>query len=169
MERRINKKIEEYVIAFKDKLKQEIINLNIDDQKKDKVVKFIYDYERLTLTEQDFCKRKRIKNVVPMYDRCCAKRASDQQCTRRRKEGFDYCGTHTKGTPHGSINNINEELPQTKKVQVWAQDISGIIYYIDNELNVYCPEDIMGEVINPKVITHYQVKDGVYSIPEYKL
>ena len=47
-------------------------------------------------------KRKRVKNVVHLSDRCCAKRANGEQCTRRRKDTTtEYCGTHLKGTPHG--------------------------------------------------------------------
>ena len=169
MERRLNKKLEEYIIWFKTNLKDEILQLNIDSINKDKLIKKIFDYDRLVLNEQDFCKRKRVKNVVPIYDRCCAKRASDQQCTRRRKEGSEYCGTHIKGTPHGCINSVNEDTQQTQKVQVWAQDIGGIIYYIDNNQNVYCPEDIMSEAVNPKIIAKYELTNEVYTIPSYKI
>ena len=169
MERRINKKLEEYIIGFKTKLKEEIIKLNIDTLDQDKLIKIIFDYDRLILNEQDFSKRKRVKNVVPIYDRCCAKRASDQQCTRRRKEGSEYCGTHIKGTPHGCINSLNNESQPTTKIQVWAQDIAGIVYYIDNNQNVYCPEDIMSETVNPKIIAKYELHNDTYSIPTFKI
>ena len=53
-------------------------------------LKYIYDYERLTLNKDDFMKRKRVKNSVPFCDRCCAKRASGEQCTRRKKEEDEY-------------------------------------------------------------------------------
>lgn len=169
MERRINKKIEEYIINFKTLLKDQIVQSNIDPLNQDKFIKTIFDYERLVLSDQDFCKRKRVKNVVPVYDRCCAKRASEQQCTRRRKEGSEYCGTHIKGTPHGSINTVNDESQQSHKVSVWAQDIGGIIYYIDNNNNVYCPEDIMSDKINPKIIAKYELTNNIYSIPSFRI
>ena len=75
---------------------------------------------------------------MPIYDRCCAKRASNEQCTRRRKEGSEYCGTHMKGTPHGIMDtNQTEVKASTQKIEVWAQDIQGIVYYIDKFENVY--------------------------------
>ena len=43
------------------------------------------------------------KKRVPSSERCCGLSANGQQCTRRKKEGQDkYCGTHIKGTPHGT-------------------------------------------------------------------
>ena len=40
---------------------------------------------------------------VPSSERCMAKRANGEQCTRRKKQDSCYCGTHTKGTPHGTV------------------------------------------------------------------
>ena len=160
MERRINKKISEYVTEFKDDIKSKAIQLGLaNDANMCHLVQYICDYERLTLTKDDFMKRKRVKNVVHLADRCCAKRANNEQCTRRRKEGSEYCGTHMKGTPHGIIDNQIENKVTTQKVEVWAQDIQGIIYYIDKAFNVYQVEDIMQSNVNPKVIAKY-VKIG---------
>jgi hypothetical protein len=105
--------------------------------------------------------------MVPYSDRCCAKRANGEQCTRRKKE--EYCGTHMKGTPHGIVD-LNQDVTQTTtKVEVWAQDIKGIIYYVDKDMNVYNAEDIVSNKNNPKVIAKYS-KDGEnYSIPEFNL
>jgi S-adenosylmethionine hydrolase len=115
-------------------------------------------------------KRKRVKNFVPIFDRCCAKRATNEQCTRRKKDGFEYCGTHMKGTPHGVIDNQENDVKiNTQKIEVWAQDIQGIIYYIDKFGNVYQAEDIVVNKVNPKIIAKY-VKNGEnYSIPEFNL
>ena len=44
-------------------------------------------------------------------------------------------------------------------------DIKGIIYYIDTEGNVYDPDDVMNNVIDPKIIATYLEKDGEYNIP----
>ena len=62
--------------------------------------------------KEDFIKRKRIKNIVPNYERCIAKRANGEQCTRRNKNGEQFCGTHIKGTPHGiiDINNTSKSF-----------------------------------------------------------
>lgn len=170
MERRINKRVGEYISEFKDGIKTKALQLGLgNDINMGCLVQYICDYERLTLTKDDFLKRKRVKNVVHLSDRCCARRANNEQCTRRRKDDNSlYCGTHLKGTPHGVCDNEEDEKPVGQKVEVWAQDIQGIIYYIDKVGNVYQAEDIVANKINPKVIAKY-VKNGfdTYSIPEF--
>jgi len=130
---------------------------------------FVYNYEKLRLGKDDFMKRKRVKSVVPIYERCCAKRANGEQCTRRKKDGETYCGTHIKGTPHSIVDDVECETPTTKnvKVDIWAQDIKGIIYYIDKAGNVYDTEDIMKIDKYPKriIAKYHQDEAGKYSIP----
>jgi hypothetical protein len=169
MEKRINKKIEAYTTAFKEKILERSSQLGIKDEQLNSLMQYIYDYERLAFAKEDFQKRKRVKNYVPIFDRCCAKRASNEQCTRRKKEGSEYCGTHMKGTPHGIIDAQGENKINTQKVEVWAQDIQGIIYYIDKCNNVYQAEDIVSNKINPKIIAKYCKNDDHYSIPEFNI
>lgn len=168
MERRINKKIENYMSDFKENVKKKASELGGKDVDLD-LVQYIYDYERLILLKDDFMKRKRVKNVVNLSERCCAKRASGEQCTRRRKElTIEFCGTHLKGRPHGTCDlDKDAEGTEGKKVEVWAQDIQGIIYYIDKNLNVYQVEDIMQGKVNPKIIAKYHKVGESYSIPEF--
>ncbi len=166
MEKRINKKIEAYTTAFKEKILERSSQLGIKDEQLNSLMQYIYDYERLSLNKDDFLKRKRVKNVVPYFDRCCAKRASSEQCTRRKKEGCEYCGTHMKGTPHGLVEN-EENKQTTQKIEVWAQEILGIVYYIDKFGNVYQAEDIVNNKTNPKVIAKYVKNGDVFSIPEF--
>jgi hypothetical protein len=167
MERRLNKKLEIYITTFKDNILEKATQMGLTtDVKSTQLLQYIYDYDRLSFNKEDFQKRKRVKNFVPIYDRCCAKRANEEQCTRRRKEGSEYCGTHIKGTPHGIVvENQPETKNNTHKVEVWAQDIQGIVYYIDKFGNVYETSDIIKNQVNPKIIAKY-VKDGEnYSIP----
>jgi hypothetical protein len=170
MERRLNKKLETYITSFKDTIREKLTQLGIvEDDKTNQFLQFIYDYDRLSFNKEDFVKRKRVKNFVPIFDRCCAKRATNEQCTRRKKEGSEYCGTHMKGTPHGIIDTQNEEKVNVQKIEVWAQDIQGIIYYIDNFNNVYQAEDIVVNKMNPKIIAKYVKNGDLYSIPEFNL
>lgn len=172
MERKLNKKVETYITSFKENIREKSSELGLGkNEDVNQLIQFIYDYDRLNFGKEDFMKRKRVKNVVPFYDRCCAKRANDEQCTRRKKEGSEYCGTHIKGCPHGIIDlqNGNNNSNNTKKIEVWAQDIQGIIYYIDNDFNVYQAEDIVTNKINPKIIAKYVKKDEDYTIPEFNL
>jgi hypothetical protein len=170
MEKRLNKKVEGYITSFKDSIKEKATNMGMTKNEQiNQLLQYIYDYDRLSFCKEDFQKRKRVKNFVPIFDRCCAKRASNEQCTRRKKEGSEYCGTHLKGTPHGIVDTQNEPKNTTQKVEVYAQDIQGIVYYIDKNNNVYQAEDIVSNKMNPKIIAKY-VKDGEnYSIPEFNI
>lgn len=170
MERRINKKIENYLSDFKENVKSKALELGSKEPSLHQLVQFIYDYDRLNLTKEDFMKRKRVKNVVHLSDRCCAKRANGEQCTRRRKDNTtEFCGTHLKGTPHGVCILGEETKPQGQKIEVWAQDIQGIVYYIDKNSNVYQVEDIIQGKVNPKIIAKYVKLGETYIIPEFNI
>jgi hypothetical protein len=170
MERRLNKKVESYITSFKDSIREKATSMDMHkNEQVSQLLQYIYDYDRLSFNKEDFQKRKRVKNFVPIFDRCCAKRANCEQCTRRRKDGSEYCGTHLKGTPHGVVDAQTEPKNTTQKVEVYAQDIQGIIYYIDKNNNVYQAEDIISNKVNPKIIAKY-MKDGEkYSIPEFSI
>jgi hypothetical protein len=167
MERRINKRIESYLTSFKDSVRDKVTSLGIQSDQTNMLMQYIYDYERLNLTKDDFAKRKRVKNSVPYCDRCGAKRANGEQCTRRKKEGDEYCGTHMKGTPHGVVDMQEDNKQNMQKIEVWAQDIQGIVYYIDKNMNVYQAEDIVTNKPNPKIIAKYVKNGETYTIPSF--
>lgn len=114
-------------------------------------------------------KKNRIKVVIPMIERCQAYRAPDPntgeliQCTRRRKDDtVCFCGTHKEKRPHGEITN--ESISQsTKKIEIWQQDIQGIIYHIDSKNNVYHPTDIISCKLNPRIIGRYHFNNETNS------
>lgn len=156
MEKKVSRKVETYISQFKKDIVQKFNNLDskIEQNQANDFCQFVYNYSNLTLSKDDFQKRKRIKNKVPLCYRCSARRANKEQCTRRRKEGHTLCGTHIKGTPHGVVDVI-EETPVVNKITVWAEDVSGIVYYIDDQRNVYDPQDIYENLKNPKIIAKY--------------
>jgi hypothetical protein len=167
MESRANKTIENYIIKFKDDIKSKIIEMNFAEKEKTaELLGYIYDYERLCFTKEDFSKRKRIKNSIPSTNRCLAKRASGEQCTRRKRDDCEYCGTHSKGTPHGTI--INGETPENvmHKLDVVVEHIRGIPYYIDRFCNVYNTEDIQSGADNPRIITKAVKVGDTYTLPD---
>ena len=168
MEKRVINKVDDFFLKFKNDVKEFIVANNTETEQFNDVLKFIYEYEKLTLEKEDFTKRKRVKNTVPNYERCCAKRANNEQCTRRRKDGEMFCGTHIKGTPNGIFNKDMEKKPEKKMIEVSVQDIKGIVYYIDDNNNVYNTEDVVANKENPRVIAKW-VRDevGNYSIPEF--
>ena len=118
-------------------------------------VNYLYEYEQIQINKADFLKRKRVKNAIPNKNRCNAKKAGGDQCTRRRKDNCLYCGTHIKGAPHGEVTEIVENNNK-KTIDINAVQLNGIIYYIDNAHNVYKMEDILSEAENPMVIGSYK-------------
>jgi len=170
MEKRLNKIIENYITSFKDEIKSKTIDIDFENkQKVNELLEFVYDYDRLTLTKDDFVKRKRIKNAIPSLNRCNAKRANGEQCTRRRKDDCEYCGTHSKGTPHGLINGNDNLEHSNERMEVFAQDIKGIVYYLDKYNNVYKTEDILSGKENPEIIAKCIIQNGSYTIPDFGL
>ena len=169
MEKRVNKKIEIHYREFKDNIRNKVSSLDFNDTTKtNELLEYIYDYEKLQLLKDDFIKRKRVKNSIPSLNRCSAKRCNGEQCTRRRKDKSEFCGTHIKGTPHGLI--IFDETGGNsiiQKLEVFIVNISGIVYYIDHHGNVYKTEDILEDKQNPAIIAKYVRENGNYSIKEF--
>ena len=74
MERRISKKVNYYIHNFKNEIAEKVKAMDSSDPTE--LMNFIYQYKNFELTKEDFMKRKRVKNMVPVYERCCAKRAN---------------------------------------------------------------------------------------------
>lgn len=161
VESKINKKLTESVDSLKEYLKNVAYNFE-NENDRDSIINAINNIKITRITTEDLKKRKRVKNVVPYFDRCLGKKSNGEQCTRRKKEGCELCGTHIKGTPHGKINDIVENI---KKVTVYAREIRGIVYYIDDSGNVYNTEDVYENRENPRVIAKYKIEgESNYSI-----
>jgi len=165
MEKQLNAKISEYFKKFKDELVLKLKDQDIQsDENGSNIINFIYSYPHVSFKKEEFNKRKRIKNSIPLHDRCVAIRANCEQCTRRRKNNEKFCGTHIKGTPHGVVTDGKPESSSYFKINVWAEEISGIIHYLDTEGNVYDPQDIFQNVTDPRIISHYKKEDDKYII-----
>lgn len=156
MEKKIRTKIDDYTSEFKTHIKQ-LINTNeysiLDKDGKDitnKIIETIYDFHSLDLSKDDFQKRKRTKNSIPNYERCCALRLNGERCTRKKKEGEEFCGTHLKGKPYGVI----EDSPAVEKIKIaiWIEEIAGIHQYVDEQGNIYDTSDILQSVKPPRII-----------------
>ena len=165
MESRINTKIQ----AYTNKFKQSCIEQLTDMPNSQALMKYILDYPHFTLETQDLQKRKRTRNSVPICERCIAHRINNTQCTRRKQQGFEFCGTHIKGQPYGVVEQ-GIEVPNKiliKNVEICNQEINGIQYYIDKNENVYNTEDILSNKLNPKIIAKYKKENETYSIPSF--
>ena len=169
MELRISKKVETHQIDFKNAIKswmESHSGLFADTQISSEFLKYIYDYDNIVFAKEDFLKRKRVKNIVPQYERCTSLRANGEQCTRRRKDSDCFCGTHIKGTPHGVVAATNTLVKKINKVEIWIQEIQGINYYIDAANNAYLPDDILANIDNPRKIGRWELdKNNMHNIP----
>jgi hypothetical protein len=169
MEKRIGTKVDEYVTQLKNDIRTKIFDLNLSDASKTaELLEFVFDYDRLVLQKEDFVKRRRVKNSVPCGNRCSANRANGEQCTRRRKTDCEFCGTHSKGTPHGLVQ-IEGDSDASHRMEVFAQEINGIVYYIDSNNNVYKTEDVLEGKDNPKIVAKCVNNGNSYTIPEFGL
>ena len=156
MDKRINQQLEKYLIQFKDDIKKKVTDLAFEDKSKSsELLEFVYEYERLSFTKDDFIKRKRVQNVIPENDRCIAKKSCSDQCTRRRKTESEYCGTHSKYASQVDGTSIG-----TKSLEVIAKEMEGIVYYVDEFQNIYRTEDILNEKKNPQVVSRYEQLSG---------
>lgn len=168
MEKKLNSKSESFITSFKDSIRTKAIDLNFEEKNKiNELLEYVYEYERLVFSKDDLSKRKRIQNSIPTQNRCNAKRADNKQCTRKRKDGYEFCGTHSKGAPHGLANDICGVC--TKKIDVVATNINGIVYYIDKYNNVYKTEDILEGKTDPQIIAKTQIINGNLCIPDIGL
>ena len=173
MDKAVNKKIENHLVEFKNSLKKWLnennahinssgINITSD------FLQYMFDYAGVNFNKEDFQKRRRVKNLVPSHNRCIAKRANGEQCTRHKKGEENLCGTHVKGLPHGVLSSPPISVSPIKKKEIWVQGIKGIDYHIDNENNVYKHEDIISNKQNPAVIAKWTLTDeGQYKIPDF--
>lgn len=121
----------------------------------------------LTTLQQRKKKRKTKEESTATDQRCTAKRANGEQCSRRRKDGSEHCGTHNKSAPHGQILSDADDVQQ---IELFTQKFRGIVYFIDSTGHVYCTEDVLENTQNPRIIaTWVKDPDGKYTIPEFGL
>jgi len=190
-ETRLNTAITAYMTHMKNAMKEKSTALGLEEPAVNELIEHINTFPQFVVTPEILGKRTRAKNPIPLYERCTANRANGEQCTRRKKCDNELCGTHAKGLPHGSSNSASSSSSSSlsllvldasasssasmannplrgRKVEVWAQDIQGIIYYLDHAGNVYQPDDIVSNKINPNVIAKYVLTGNVFSIPAFE-
>ena len=161
MERKIDDQVNNYILKFKEHVRRGILE---QSNTQNEIVEDILKFEEFKFDISSINKKRRVRNVIPNDDRCIAYRADKDRCTRKKKDGCDVCGTHMKGTPHGVINSTDVKV-NIKKIEIFTQDIGGIIYYVDNDKNIYSSNDIMKNVNIPSVIGKYTIDaNGVYNL-----
>ena len=162
MEKRILDKINTQSEFYKSQLLTQLSECEISNVQ---LIEWIHSTSIIEMTKMDFVKRKRAKNNIITEFRCeaqCAKGSGHEgeQCTRRKKEGCKYCGTHMKGLPHGVMNQPTSTV---KEKLIWTEEYRGIIYYVDDE-HVYNTEDIKSNKVNPEIIGTCKKQGNSYEI-----
>lgn len=167
METRIKTKTDAYILKLKEDLKTKMVELQFQESEKTAtLLEYLFEYEKLSFSQDDFVKRTRVQNAIPNGNRCYGKLADGRQCTRNKLTDIHFCGTHTKALPYGTID-IVEQIPQNQKIQVIAHEIRGIMYYLDISNNIYRTEDIVEGRENPRIIAHATMEEGEYHIPAF--
>lgn len=96
---------------------------------------------------------KKKKRMIPLEERCMAKRANGGRCTRRRKFG-NFCGTHSNSHTNNVIDD-EKETGDMKSIVISNIEIQGITYLADQEGYLYMPCDILNSSPSPRIIGKY--------------
>ena len=118
-------------------------------------------------------KKKNNRRVLPPNEQCLGRKMNFTQCTRKRKGGTEFCGSHQKNLPNGKIGddgscftkvkgkrgrkrknimaNISEnDILTTKKYidgELYLLDDKNVVYNFDRNLPV-----ILGLLKNGKIV-----------------
>ena len=50
-------------------------------------------------------KKKSNRRILPKNERCLGRKNDLTQCTRKRKDGYEFCGSHIKNLPNGKVGD----------------------------------------------------------------
>ena len=154
--------------TFSNGLICKLNSLHIDKDKTLEIIKYISEQSIFNLQNDGLKKTHRTKKTITTDEQCKATRIDGNRCTRKKRNGLHYCGTHLNCTSYTEFNTIEITRPTIDK-SVSAIDIQGIIYYIDLDLNVYNTEDVMNEILDPSIIGKACKNNEIYTIPSLGL
>ena len=102
-------------------------------------------------------KKKRKKNrILDKNELCMAKKADGHQCTRRRKDGKEYCGKHLNNLKFGRIDDDDKYNDTSKYIKTTQEKIDGVDYLVDSNNVVYSFDKnnptIIGSKVNGKLV-----------------
>ena len=92
--------------------------------------KYIKD-ENININMELMHKRKRKKNKqLACNELCMARKADNDQCTRRRKDGSEYCGKHFNNLKFGRIDDEDKYSNNDDFIKCSPEDIDGKEYFV---------------------------------------
>jgi hypothetical protein len=160
MDKFYHEQVDQFVEMFKKDVKK-----NFVENSEMEFNRFVDNYDSFKMVT-----KVKEKNTVPMSLRCVAKRLNCDQCTRRRNKTSAFCGTHFKSRPFGVFDVVvlaDDDIVHL--ISVFTQEIQGIVFHLDENLNVYDTGDILNDVRDPKILTKAVYEDGIYTIPSLGL
>lgn len=154
--------------TFQNGLENKLKSLYVEEGTIREIMAYISIQDLCLLDNKNVIKSRRVKKEISVNEQCNATRMDGQRCTRRKKQDGHFCGTHINCPAPTEFNSVDNVPSITDKV-VFAIDIQGIIYYIDENLNVYNTEDVLNDVVDPVIIAQACCKNGIYTIPSLGL
>lgn len=102
-------------------------------------------------------RKKRKKNkILEHHHLCMAKKADGFQCTRRKKDGSEFCGKHMNNLKFGRVDDEIKYQDTDKYIKTRHEKINGTDYLIDNHNIVYSFDKsnptIIGTYLNGNVV-----------------
>lgn len=173
------KKQQEYFQSFKEEIQKKVVQLEFQQEKQkiQELLEFIYEFPPFqdpAPISNSQPPKKRVKPPVKLENRCRAKLSNGGQCSRQRLKDGQLCGSHNKVQPYGILcsnsqqpNSLQNPQTNTESIshEVFAVEIQGLVYYIDQRGNVFHTEDVLNDVLNPAIIAQYIKTPSGYSIP----
>ena len=150
---------------LKTKINETIIAISVDYNLDEN--ELLLKYSPKLQSIQDTTKIKRKRKVVPKDQCCLGRKQFGEQCTRRKKPGSEFCGSHMKSLPYGRIDDEQNYLCKVKGkrgrkkkkntleddseyIQTWVDKELGDAYLIDKHNTVYSNDPKSPKIIGKK-------------------
>tara|TARA_B100001123_G_scaffold362836_1_gene420236 strand:+ start:69 stop:596 length:528 start_codon:yes stop_codon:yes gene_type:complete len=86
----------------------------------------------------------RKKTILTKEERCCAIKKDLEQCTRRKREGQEFCGKHIDKQPYGVADDKTTDIDLSQHttddpddLPVYVENFNGTDFLVDVENFVY--------------------------------
>ena len=166
---------------IKSRINEIIVAISIDYNLDENELIEKYSPKLQAIQEQTKVKRKR--KSIPKEQCCLGRKQFGEQCTRRKKNGSDFCGSHMKSLPYGRIDDQKEHLCKVKGkrgrkkkkvsieeneeyIQTWIDKDLGDKYLIDKYNTVYTNNPESPKIIGKKNILTGEIEDIELSMVE---
>ena len=97
----IKTKINETIVAIS-------VDYNLDENE------LLSKYSPKLNSMQEVTKIKRKRKSIPKEHCCLGRKQFGEQCTRRKKPGSEFCGSHMKSLPYGRVDDKQDYLCKVK-------------------------------------------------------